>query len=70
MQYEHIVPHSLGGRTDAENMIISCGPCNYGKDQFRLEDLNLVDPRTRKPIRSDWDGLERIMQPINANGFV
>lgn len=60
VQYDHILPHSRGGNNDLDNMIITCSACNYGRMQYTLEEVGLVDPRTREPIRSTWDGLERI----------
>lgn len=60
LQYDHVVPHCHGGRSSAENIVISCGLCNFGKDQYTLAQLDLLDPRDRSPIRSGWDGLERL----------
>jgi 5-methylcytosine-specific restriction endonuclease McrA len=59
--YDHLLAHSRGGGCEPENMVITCAPCNYGKDCWTLEALALADPRDRDPIRSSWDGLERIL---------
>jgi len=59
-QYDHVVPHAQGGGNDLSNLVVTCAPCNYGRMEFTLEEANLVDPRTREPIRSLWDGLERL----------
>ncbi len=59
LQYDHVVPHSRGGTTDLNNMVITCGPCNFGRMEFTLEEVGLLDPRERPPLASDWDGLER-----------
>jgi 5-methylcytosine-specific restriction endonuclease McrA len=59
--FDHVVPHSRGGDSSPENMVISCAPCNYGKANFLLEELDLLDPRVRKPHSSDWDGLKRLI---------
>jgi hypothetical protein len=59
LQYDHVLPHSRGGDNRFENLIITCAPCNYGRMDYTLEELGLVDPRTREPVRSSWDGLER-----------
>lgn len=58
-QYDHIVPHAHGGGNDLENLVVTCAPCNYARMEFTLEESNLIDPRTRTPVRSSWDGLER-----------
>ena len=65
MQFDHVVPHSRGGRTDIENVVVTCAPCNYGKKEFMLEELGLIDPRLRprtsKTRFPSWDGLERVL---------
>lgn len=60
LQYDHVVPHSAGGENSLDNLIITCSACNYGKANFSLEELGLFDPRDFEPVRSLWDGLERI----------
>ena len=59
-QYDHVVPHSHGGTNDLENLVVTCAACNFGKMQYTLEELGLIDPRLFAPIQSQWDGLERI----------
>jgi hypothetical protein len=59
LQYDHVLPHCRGGDNSFDNLIITCAPCNYGRMQFTLEELGLIDPRTRDPVRTSWDGLER-----------
>ncbi|MEY2563249.1 MAG: hypothetical protein QOH88_1442 [Verrucomicrobiota bacterium] len=59
VQYDHILAHARGGDNSPENMIITCGPCNFGRGDYTLEELGLADPRLREPVRSSWDGLER-----------
>ena len=61
MQFDHVVPHSRGGRTDIENVVVTCAPCNYGKGIYMLEELGLIDPRLRPAVRTSWDGLERLL---------
>jgi 5-methylcytosine-specific restriction endonuclease McrA len=59
VQYDHLLPHARGGDNSLHNMVITCAPCNYGRGDRLLEEVGLIDPRTREPIRSAWDGLER-----------
>lgn len=61
-QYDHVVPYSSGGRSDIDNIVLACYACNFGRNKFTLEEMGLVDPRTRPRIESDWDGLERLLQ--------
>lgn len=60
LQYDHVVPHSSGGNNDLDNLVITCAACNFGKMEYTLEELGLLDPRGFVPIQSQWDGLERI----------
>jgi len=59
-QYDHVVPHSSGGTNDLANLIVTCAACNFGKMEYTLEQLGLLDPRDYKPLKSQWDGLERV----------
>ena len=64
-QYDHVVPYSRGGGNGLENIVLTCLPCNYARGSFTLEEMGLVDPRTRKRVEcvfSVWDGLERLLQ--------
>ena len=59
VQYDYIVPHAAGGSNELANLLITCAPCNYGRMSYTLEEVALEDPRSRAPIQSSWDGLER-----------
>jgi 5-methylcytosine-specific restriction endonuclease McrA len=61
LQFDHVVPHSHGGRSDLENSVVSCALCNFGKDKYTLRQLGLEDPRLRDPVLTEWDGLERLL---------
>ena len=37
VQFDHIIPHARGGKTELNNLIITCAPCNYGRMNFLLE---------------------------------
>ena len=56
LQYDHIVPHARGGESSAENMVITCAVCNYGRGSFTLEETCIVDPRPLPIRQSTWDG--------------
>lgn len=60
LQYDHVVPHSHGGRSDVENVVISCALCNFGKLDYTVKQLDIADPRLRVPTPTPWDGLERL----------
>jgi hypothetical protein len=59
VQYDHLLAHANSGTNDLDNIVITCGPCNFGRIHYSLEEVGLIDPRTREAVRSDWDGLER-----------
>jgi 5-methylcytosine-specific restriction endonuclease McrA len=59
LQFDHVVPHSHGGRSTVDNVVIACAVCNFGKDEYTLRQLDVADPRLTPPISSAWDGLER-----------
>ncbi len=60
MQFDHVLPHSRGGINSLSNLVLTCAGCNYGRMHNTLEELGLLDPRTREYPKTDWDGLERI----------
>ncbi len=62
LQYDHVVPHSAGGTSGIENVVITCAACNYGKWNYTLEELGLVDPRSVEVVQSAWEGLERVFK--------
>jgi len=64
---DHVVPHKLGGRTLPENLVTSCPGCNYGKENFTLEQLGLDNPWDRPPTTSGWDGLTPLVAGLNAH---
>ncbi len=61
LQSDHVRPHSRGGHTDLDNLVITCGPCNFGRSEWTLEEVGLIDPRTRPALQTEWDGLERFV---------
>jgi hypothetical protein len=61
-QYDHVLPHAKGGTNDLSNVVITCAPCNFGRMEFTLEEVGLIDPRSRSPKTTQWDGLERLLK--------
>jgi 5-methylcytosine-specific restriction endonuclease McrA len=62
--YDHVIPHSLGGRTNRSNLVTACQSCNYGKGLRTLAQIGFVDPWTRPPIVDGWDGLGRMLTGV------
>ena len=60
-QYDHVLPHALGGTNDLDNIVLACAACNFGRGGYSLEDVGVEDPRQRAIAKSQWDGLERFI---------
>jgi 5-methylcytosine-specific restriction endonuclease McrA len=57
---DHVLPHSRGGTNDPENLITTCGPCQFGRGYWTLGEVGILDPRERPPVLDEWDGLMRL----------
>jgi 5-methylcytosine-specific restriction endonuclease McrA len=57
LQFDHLVPHARGGGNEPTNVVITCAPCNYGRFNFTIEELDLENPFNRNPAPSTWNGL-------------
>ena len=58
---DHVVPHSRGGTNAFSNLVTACGPCQFGRNDWTLEEVGFNDPRDRPPVVDGWDGLTRIL---------
>ena len=67
VNYDHILPHAYGGTNELSNLLVTCSPCNYAKMAYTLEQAGLADPFLRPPVKSSWDGLERLLKPELAS---
>ena len=54
---DHMIHWNKGGRTDLTKLVTSCVPCNFGKDQYTVEQIVNENPFQREPLMDDWDGL-------------
>jgi hypothetical protein len=54
LQYDHLLPNQRGGDSSLENMVITCGPCNFGRMMWTVEEAGLLNPLDR-PIQSTWE---------------
>ncbi len=62
LQFDHLLPHSRGGTNDIDNVVITCAPCNYGRSEYIIEELGLMNPFDQEPVKSSWNGLEHLVQ--------
>ena len=60
---DHLTPRAAGGGNDLDNLVTACWPCNNGRGAYSLEEMGLIDPRSRPLIadRDEWDGLRLMM---------
>ena len=63
---DHVHPWNLGGSTTMDNLVSSCGPCNYGKFNWTLEQMGMEDPFNRPPISDEWDGLSKYIEQLRG----
>lgn len=57
-----MLPHSVGGTNELENIVTACWPCNFGRGGDTIEELGLIDPRSRTPVLDGWNGLTSILR--------
>ncbi len=53
---DHVVPLAAGGEHTLDNLVMSCGACNYMKSSCTLDELGLMPPVP--PVAdAGWNGL-------------
>lgn len=62
LQFDHVVPHSRGGSSEPDNVVVSCAACNFCKEEHTLPSLGIWHPDKRPIMRLEWDGLTRLLQ--------
>ncbi|MBX3726106.1 MAG: HNH endonuclease [Xanthomonadales bacterium] len=58
---DHLVPYSRGGDNSETNLVTACGPCQYGRNRWTLEEVGILNPFDYPPIIDKWDGLTRLL---------
>ena len=59
---DHVIPWSLGGRTDESNLVTSCWSCNYGKANFTVEQIGIKNPFNSMTV---WDPENKVERLLN-----
>jgi len=62
---EHVIPCRNGGRSDLENLVLSCPGCNLHKAARIL----VVDPSTGEKVRLFHPGLQLWSEHFRLNGY-
>lgn len=57
---DHVIPWSRGGETSIDNLVASCASCNYGKADYTIEQIGIINPFNRPPLVDNWDGLRSL----------
>ncbi|WP_425491574.1 HNH endonuclease [Cognatiluteimonas sedimenti] len=58
---DHVLPFRRGGTNDLTNLVTACGPCQFGKGHWTLDEVELEDPRSFPSVIDNWDGLTRLV---------
>ena len=59
---DHVMPWSLGGRTDESNLVTSCWSCNYGKADFTVEQIGINNPLDREIELKTENEVDRLLK--------
>ena len=59
---DHVMPWSLGGRTDESNLVTSCWSCNYGKANFTVEQIGINNPLDREIELKTENEVDRLLK--------
>lgn len=58
LTWDHVTPRSAGGSNTEDNIVASCGTCNFSKSSCTIEELSLRHPLDRDPLPAGgWDAL-------------
>lgn len=61
LDWDHLIPRSLGGANTIENLVVSCSPCNCARGNMTLAEMGLFNPLQFHAQKTSWDGLTRLL---------
>jgi Restriction endonuclease len=56
---DHVIPWARGGSSSADNLVVACNPCNYGRANHTFDEVGFADPFSKPAVKDGWDGLTR-----------
>lgn len=59
---DHLIPHNRGGDNSHLNLVTACGPCQFGRGGWTIEEVGINNPLNRAPVINGWDGLRRLLR--------
>lgn len=66
LTYDHVIPRSHGGKTNWENIVMACRPCNFSKANRTPEQAGMrllrepVKPRSLPIVAFNLDGINNL----------
>lgn len=61
---DHVVAQAASGSNAPDNLVTSCGACNFQKGDCSLDELSLRHPLSRDPLLEGWDGLSGRLKSV------
>lgn len=58
---DHVLPYRRGGSNEPDNLVTACGVCQFGRSNWLLSEVEILDPFERPPSVDQWDGLKRVL---------
>ena len=65
LTFDHVMPKSLGGRTEWANVVTACGQCNLRKGNKSIKDAGMQI--SKKPVQPNNSYLQRIGRAFPPN---
>ena len=65
LTFDHVLPKSLGGRTEWVNVVTACGDCNLQKANKTIDESGMK--MLKKPIQPDNNHLQRVGRTFPPN---
>jgi 5-methylcytosine-specific restriction endonuclease McrA len=61
---DHVQPFKRGGSNEPGNLVTACGPCQLGRNQWLLSEVEIADPRDFPRPIDEWHDLSRLTKKV------